>query len=456
MAGIAFELKKILRKKSLSSIFTAFGYSFALSSGPYFITIISLILISFLMQSFVEKREILTQFQVSVTHIIAFSLILSGLINLYLIRFLADILFMKKVEAVVPNMMGAVLINMSLGFFLSFPFSMIFIAPHASYSFAFLFSFAITTLMGVWTLNIILTGFKSYKYILFSYALSYALFIVFSFIFVRFGLSGLIFAFALSNFLIFSLFLSYLLKNHYSSNLLSFDFLKEKRYRSLMLTGFFYNFGLWADKLIFWYHPYTSTSVLGPLSYSVVYDIPIFLAYLSIAPGISTMFLKIEWEFAEYYERYYDAVRGGSTLDKIYLYGDELIRSARSVLLDTFRVQLIFSIFIVIIQEPVFNLFRIPKIYTPLFDILLFGTTMQVVLLCILSLMFYFNKLNYALITTFIFATSNFLLSLMSIYIGPFFYGYGFVVSVFLSLIIGIILLRRFLHDIHYYTFMHI
>lgn len=456
MAGIAFELRKVLRKRSISSLIAAFGYSFALSSGPYFITIISLLIINFMGVTTLKNTKELTQFQVVVTYIIAFSLILSGFTNLYLIRFLADMIFSRKYEAIVPNLMGVILINTSMGFILSFVFSLLALVGYSGYAFSLLFTICFTAFMGIWTINTVLTGFKSYKYILFSYALSYAIFISISFFALKYGLVGMMFAFTISNSLLFFLLLGYVLRNYYSESLISFSFLKEGKYRSLILTGFLYNLGIWADKLVFWFHPYTNTRALGPLSYSVVYDIPIFLAYLSIAPGISVMFLKIEWEFAEYYDRYYNAVREGALLDRIYLYGDELISSARGVLLDTFRIQIIFSILIAIVQDMLFALFKIPIVYIPLFDILLLGTSLQVVLLSVIALMFYFDKLEFALITTFTYATSNLLLSLLSVYLGPYFYGYGFAVSVMLSILVGIILLRRFLHDIHYFTFMHI
>ena len=104
MAGIAFELKKILRRRSITSIFTAFGYSLALSSGPYIITITSLLLVNFIGSYFVKDSTQLTQFQVVITYIIAFSLILSGFTNLYLIRFLADMIFAKRYDAIIPNL----------------------------------------------------------------------------------------------------------------------------------------------------------------------------------------------------------------------------------------------------------------------------------------------------------------------------------------------------------------
>lgn len=457
MAGISLELKKMFEKKSLLSIFTAFGYSFALSSGPYFITILSLILVNFLaVDGAIKDSKELVQFQVSVTYIIAFSLILNGFTNLYLIRFLADRAFEKKYEAIVPNIFGAISINMSVGFIISLPFAMFFIAPYASYYYALSFAFCFTVFMGIWTVNTILTGFKNYKYILFSFVFSYGIFIPLSYILFSKGLTGLMFAFTLSNILLFTFLISYLVVNYYSHSIISFDFIKEKKYRSLIFTGFFYNLGLWADKLVFWFNPYTNTPALGPLKYSVVYDIPIFLAYLSMAPGISGMFLKVEWEFSYYYERYYNAIRSGAVLEKIYLYGDELINSARNVIVDVLRIQAIFVIFILITQKLIFQLFKLPKVYIPLFDILLIGTSMQVSLLGVLALIFYINRLKDALVVTGFFAFTNLVFSFISIYLGPYFYGYGFNLSVILTSLLGIICLRRILHEIHYWTFMHI
>ncbi|MFN3472388.1 MAG: exopolysaccharide Pel transporter PelG [Aquificaceae bacterium] len=74
----------------------------------------------------------------------------------------------------------------------------------------------------------------------------------------------------------------------------------------------------------------------------------------------------------------------------------------------------------------------------------------------VVAMLFYFDRRKEALVTTFVFFAFNLLLSQISIILGPYYYGYGFVFSAFISFIISIILLRRFLHGIHYYTFMFI
>lgn len=455
MAGISFELRKVLREQTLSSIFKAFGYSLTLSSGPYIITIISLIVSYFLSYDVVKDKNILTKFQVSVTYLIAFSLIYTGFTQLVFTRYIADRIFERKYYKLLPNFMGVMILNMVPAFIVSIVLSLVFFLKETGVLFPFLYSLTFTVLTGLWIVNIILTSLKSYKFILFSFFSGYSIFVVLSIILSVYGLDGLMFSFFIGQSVLFVMLLSYFTLLHYSDRLLEFDFLNhEKIYISLIFTGFFYNLAIWVDKFVFWFMQQTSTPILGPLRYSIVYDIPIFLAYLSIAPGMAIFFLKLEGEFALYYDRYYDAVRNGLTLEKIYGYGDELITSARTVILDTIRIQGIFNIIIVMFDRFLFETFKIPLIYLPLFHILLFGTYLQLILLSVFALFFYFDRRKEALITVILFFLLNLSLSIITVYLGPYYYGYGFTVSVFITVIVSLIMLRRFLNDIHYYTFM--
>jgi len=68
---------------------------------------------------------------------------------------------------------------------------------------------------------------------------------------------------------------------------------------------------------MFWYFPDTSEPIIGPLRASVIYDLPVFMAYLSVIPGMAVFLVRIETDFAEFYERFYDAVRTGGSLEYI-------------------------------------------------------------------------------------------------------------------------------------------
>jgi len=56
------------------------------------------------------------------------------------------------------------------------------------------------------------------------------------------------------------------LRNYPSERFVAFHFLgRGAMYPSLIATGLFYNLGIWADKLVFWFSPDTSAPVIGPL-----------------------------------------------------------------------------------------------------------------------------------------------------------------------------------------------
>ena len=78
-----------------------------------------------------------------------------------------------------------------------------------------------------------------------------------------------------------------------------------------------HNLGIWADKFMFWYFPPTSDAIIGGLRASLIYDLPVFLSYLSIIPGMAVFLVRIETDFVEFYDKFYDAVRSGGSLEYI-------------------------------------------------------------------------------------------------------------------------------------------
>ncbi len=454
MAGIGFELRSILRERKLTSVLTAFGYSAMLSSGPYFVSILSIIFAGWLAYTFVEDKVLVRQFQVSVTYLIAFSLIYTGASQLVFTRYISDVIFVKEFRRIMPNFAGVVVLNMITGFLVCLGF-VVYAFRDQGYLYAILFLFSFTTLCGVWMTTILLTSLKNYKYILLSFSAGYGVFVLLSYFLVNYGLNGLMFSFLAGQAVLFALLAGYTMHSFRSEMLLEFDFTNLKKiYPSLVLTGFFYNMGVWADKFVFWLNGSTSQSVVGPLRASVLYDIPVFLAYLTMAPGMASLFLKLEGEFAEIYDRYYKAVREGATLDKLYDLGDEVVDSARTLVLDVMRIQAIGLIFVFLFEVVIFRFFGLSLVYIPLFNVLSIGTFLQLLFIAILSLAFYFDRRREAFLMSLAFVLLNLSLSQLSILLGPYYYGYGFVVSLFVSNIMGIVLLRRFLYEIHYQTFM--
>ena len=78
----------------------------------------------------------------------------------------------------------------------------------------------------------------------------------------------------------------------------------------------------------------------------------------------------------------------------------------------------------------------------------------QVLLLAVLNVLFYFDYRKEALYLCLLCLISNIGFTLLSQYLGPAFYGYGFALSVVLTTLIGMAIVSRKLKRLVYETFM--
>ncbi|MBK3332333.1 exopolysaccharide Pel transporter PelG [Persephonella atlantica] len=455
MAGIGFELRKIIQRGDILSVLKAYGYSAVISSGPWIISIVSIIVSGYVSYPYVRNKSDVVSFQVSVTYLLALSLIFTGFFQLYFSRFISDRLFEKNYPAVLPNIMGMLVVVLISGFFFISPAFFLFKDAGAFYSTVFVFSFLV--LCGIWILNVVLTSLKQYKFIVFAFFSSY-FFTVLSVFFLSYvgsGIGGLLLSFFAGQVLLFFQLLGLIIYSFPSNRLVSFDFVKKENvYFSLVFAGFFYNLGIWIDKFIFWFHPDTGEKVFSVLRNSILYDLPIFLAYLAIVPGMAVFLLRLETEFAQKYDSYYRAVREGGTLESILKKYSDMATTARISLLEVFRIQSVVVLVIFLLSDFIFNLFKFPVFYIPIFHIDLVGTGLQLFFMSILAIMYYLDKRKNALLLSLLFALLNGLFSFVSVELGIMFFGYGFALSLLVVSLIGLWMLSRDFERLNYETFM--
>ncbi|OQX60530.1 MAG: hypothetical protein B5M52_00140 [Helicobacteraceae bacterium 4484_230] len=410
MAGIGFELRRVLKKDRLFSLAKVYGYSALLSSGPWVISIVAILFVGFVNLATMKMDTSVIQFQIVITYAIALasSMIITGFMQLPFTRFIADEIFAGREDELLPAYYGALLIIWIVGFVFVYPF-LLFVFPEQGNLFAIGVLSTFLVLSGVWISNILAASLKYYRSVLIAFALSYGLIIVLSFYFGK-NLENMIFIFFLGNALLLAIMMTLITKTYKSSRLISFRFFNSKNfYWSLGFAGFFYNLGVWVDKFVFWYHPLTGYEVIGKLHASIVYDMPIFIAYLSILPGMAIFFFRLEADFAEKYELFFDAIRNGATLKLIYL---------------------------------------------GLFHILTIGAQLQLGFMSVMALLYYIDRRVIAMWMSLLFFFLNGSLSFVSIYLGPSMFGYGYAVSLLIVFIGSLFVLRRELRELEYETFM--
>jgi len=97
---------------------------------------------------------------------------------------------------------------------------------------------------------------------------------------------------------------------------------------------------------------------------------------------------------------------------------------------------------------------ELPEKFVHLYYVDLIGVAAQVLMLAVLNVAFYLDKLREALtLTVFMFAT-NALFTWLSIQWGPVYFGYGFGVSMALTALLGVVMVGRELDNIEFHTFM--
>ena len=174
---------------------------------------------------------------------------------------------------------------------------------------------AMIVLSASWIAVVLLSSLRDYRGVVLGFLLGYSLSVGGALLLRPLGLVGLLAGFLFGQVALLIAMVGLITRRFPSKTLVSFEFLDRRRaYFTLAATGFLYNLGIWIDKLLFWFTPSTSEPVLGPLRASIIYDIPIFLAYLSIVPGMAVFLVRVETAFAEQYDGFFAAVRDGEPL----------------------------------------------------------------------------------------------------------------------------------------------
>jgi len=455
MAGIGFELRKYLNEDSFSGTLKAYGFAGLISAGPWVLSILGVMLIGIVALSQKVGGHEIEQFTTSVTWIMGSSLVLSGLLQLVFTRFIADRLFEGHPEVINPNLFGAMLLTTAVSGAIGI--ALLLTIFHESFSYEMLMLGNFVAMNNVWIVVIFVAGLKKFKHILYSFAAGYATTVCLSIILIPHGINGLLSGLLAGHAVLLFSMLAVVIPEHPLSHndTVRADFLRRKQiFPSLIFIGLFYNLGIWIDKLMFWFFPGTSEVVIGPLRASLIYDLPIFLAYLSIIPGMAVFLLRIETDFAEAYDGFFNAVRGNASLQEIETLGNEMILAVREGIYQIIRVQGITVLILFMLGPKIIVWLGISDKFIHLYYIDLVGVAAQVLMLAVLNVLFYLDRLSDAFWLTLTLLITNSAFTWITLQMGPTFYGYGFGLSMTMTAFVGIFLLSSELENIEFRTFM--
>jgi uncharacterized membrane protein len=118
------------------------------------------------------------------------------------------------------------------------------------------------------------------------------------------------------------------------------------------------------------------------------------------------------------------------------------------------KVQGATTIILLIMGDELLAWVGISPLYRPLLNVDLLAVAIQLLLLAVLNVLFYLDQRKAALRLCLLFVISNILLSGLTLYLGPAFFGYGFALAVLLTAGAGLLTLSRKLDQLECETFM--
>ena len=287
MAGIGFELQKVLQKGGLGSFFKVALSGVIIVAGPWLLSIVGIFLIGRLAGfALAENRDL---FIGVIVYSYAFSLFIFGGSHYIFTRYVADLIYLDKKRASAT----ALIISSLFVFVLSCLIAWLALSGVSAgvishgrlFKLSAMFFFAFINVM--WLLMIFISLLKQYMSIFVVFLIGMTCSLVGVILLGSYmALGGAMLGFASGQGLTVIMLLILSLKDFRPGKLSVKEFLSYfLKYKYLFLTGLFYYWGIWIDKMIFWVG--VGSSIPGSfIRLFDLYDIPVYFANLTMIPGL--------------------------------------------------------------------------------------------------------------------------------------------------------------------------
>ncbi len=456
MAGIGFELKKLFNKTSTIGYLTASIYTAVVTLGPFLLATIMILSIQQLMVLMSAPHYSRELYLGSIIYPFVFSQIISSGFSMTITRCLADYLFQKQYDKVIPTLFGTIALALLLGA----PPALLFLNQSPLSPVLKILTYLLyMELIIVWLLGVYLSALKDYEAIIRAYAYGTTLAILLAFASLYFiadtdlQLHGIVFSVCSGIFTI----ISFLFKDIFSffpaGSSDHFTFLRYLDERSgLFATNFFYTLALYLPNLILWQSP-EAQIVSGTYRFFPAYDSATFYAFLSLMPTMVAFVVSAELVFYEKYKTYFSAITGKGNYDEINIARQEMLQTMWGEIRNLFEFQLVFSLLFLAVGDFVLPRFGLSPESVDIYNILVLGAfaigmaqILQIVLL-------YFDNVRDALKVSVVFLASNLIFNFCALWLPDNVRGFPFFLSALLTVITALTLLNSYTKQLDYFVF---
>lgn len=451
MAGIGFRLRALLSRDTLAGTIQGYLYSAVLVSGPWLFPVIALSILGTLSRTVLPAQDHDLLFSTFV-HGFAWSLILAGFGQMVISRYIADKLYVREYEAVVPVVTSVLALFSTLATAIA---TLFLVAHNVELRFGLIATgfFVATTL--VWLVMPVLSAARDYRMIAVIFLVSSTAGATLAHLLgMRYGLDGYLGGFTVGQALLLFLLVGRIVVEFPSR--FEWDqetFVSFARYWDLAIIGGLYNVGIWIDKIVFWYAG-PAKDIGGLLPAYPPYENCTFLSYLTIVPALSLFFIRVETAFYLQYRDLFGDILHGQTLETIELRKEGLVRSLQVGAERLIVVQGIVTLVAILLTPYAADWLGYDWPQIPMLRLSIAGAFAHMLFMLVCIVLLYFDQRHRALMLCGGFCIANALLTWISVKIGYAAYGLGYTIACVGSAAVGYAMLDNVIANLEYLTFM--
>ncbi len=416
MAGIGFELRKVISKGGLGSFLKAAFSGVMIVAGPWLFSIVGITLIQRIIGTYAGEGML---FSATVIYSYAWSLILFGGLHLIYTRIVADLLFLNRQSEAAGTLVFFIILIGVIALAISVPVYFLIgssVDNQLLYRGAAILLFLTVNI--VWVLMIFITLLRRYLLILLIYAGGIGVAVVLvRLLSADYGVAGSLFGFALGH-VVIAVTLSLLAFSSYKPQSVSRGWHNLKSYISrfgtLFATGYFYNWAIWVDKVIFWFTLGDEVSGTVFRLYEA-YDLAVYFANLSMIPGLVYFVIISETGFYVQLRKFLLTLAKG-TYAEIQGRKRTLLSGVQTHLGRQSLFQCIFTVGLIFLAPAIAEIFAANSVTPLTIRVVLAGVFLHFLSLTIMNYHFYFEFFSHALILSIIFFAVNACLTLLMVF----------------------------------------
>jgi uncharacterized membrane protein len=449
MAGIGFELRRILQRDSLAATAEAHFLGGLIVLGPFLCSVLCLAGLNLLAAPYADftARQ---GFASLVVYVYGGSLCATGPLQVLLTRYLADKLYRGEYDSLIESLFPALGISLGL---LALPAIPVLLRVELSLL-AKLLMFSLHATLGcLWLVVVFVRAARGHRAIAFSFLGGSAAALAFGVALVpRLGLEGLLAGYALGHVLLLVLLIRRLVYEFGHPARWDWGVLSYVRtFPSLLAIGLFQNLGVWIDKFVFWGSGLSleiARFVTAPK-----YDSSTFLGFLTALPAFVVFFVRVETDFHERFHRYYDEIFFRGPYDKINAAGASLREALIRALIDILKVQAVISFLAAFFGVEILSVAGLPVSQIGMFRYAVLGSFFLAFMMFANVILLYLDRRLDVLFTSLLFCLANLGLSVLSLRLGYPFYGSGFAAASLVAMLAALAVVANQLYNLEFMTF---